>query len=172
MQMPSIRSPQILEGPRGSGLGNPDKNFILLVDLVKLKPGEGEMCYFSSSTDLRLLLRGAKKITDSDRRVIGETMPLEVKFEGGFLKVKDDPESEEEDRARAVETNKLLGKHAERGKLFFTYDDIAGMKDTADTRQMETFLSVASPDVIERLKQRLDIKGFGDLSKPKPTGNK
>lgn len=146
--IPSIRTPQVLEGPRGSGLGNPSRNFLLLTDLAKIRPKEGEFVFLSPSTDLRMLLRGAKTIKDRDGRVIGENEPLEVKFEGGFLRTDDSVAGE------------FMMKHPQRGKLFFAHEDVASMKDESDKKQLEAFMSAASEETISRLKQMVTEKSF------------
>lgn len=146
--IPSIRTPQVLEGPRGSGLGNPGRNFLLLTDLAKIRPKEGEFVFLSPSTDLRLLLRGAKTVQDREGRVLSETAPLEVKFEGGFLRTNDPVAGE------------LMMNHTQRGKLFFAHEDVSSMKDESDKKQLEAFMSAASEETIARLKQMVTEKSF------------
>lgn len=146
--IPSIRVPQVLEGPRGSGLGDPSKQYLLLTDLAKLAPKNGEAVFLSPSTDLRILLRGAKTIKDRDGRVIGEFDPLEVKFEGGLLRTND------------AQTAELLMASPLRGKSFYAYEDVVGMKDKSDEKQLEAFLSSASPEVVKRLEQMVSEKSF------------
>lgn len=148
MALPALRQPVVLDGYRGSGLGDPNKNYRLLVDLAKMQPKEGHSIYFSPSGDLRLLLRGAKVMKTRDGRITGETDPLEVKFEGGFLDTED---------AEAVE---ILNAHKRRGSLFFSYDDVMAMQDEAVEKKLDEVLSAVSPAGMEKLKQKLDAKGF------------
>lgn len=148
MALPALRQPVVLDGYRGSGVGDPNKNYRLLVDLNKIDLKPGQAAFYSDSNGLRLLLAGAKTVKDSQRRVISETEPLEVRFENGFL-VTDDPE-----------TIKLMMAHPQRGKLFYSHDDLMGMQDAAHEKRVEEVLSALSPAGFTKLKQKLNEKSF------------
>src|SRR3990167_3153323 len=129
MQLPVLRTPVVLDGYRGSGVGDPAKNYRLLVDLSRIEPKAGQFVFLSPSNDLRLLLRGARTMKTSTGQITGEIDPLEVKFEGGFLVTED------------AEIGNILMKHRERGKLFFAHEDVTQMHDEANEKKIEEVLS-------------------------------
>lgn len=148
MALPALRVPVVLDGYRGAGVGDPSKNYRLLVDLSRLTPKPGQFVYLSPSSDLRLLLRGAKTVKTRGGQITGEIEPLEVKFESGFFVTED------------KETGELMDAHFMRGKLFFTHDDVVAMQDEANEKKIDEVLSAVSEKGMERLRQKLDAKGF------------
>jgi hypothetical protein len=146
--IPALRTPVVLDGYRGSGVGDPNKNYRLLVDLSRLQLQKGQTVFLSPSNDLRLLLRGARTMKTKQGQITGEIDPLEVKFENGLLVIDDS------------ETDDILMKHPQRKKLFFAREDIEAMQDDVNERKMEEILSAVGDQGIERLKQKLEAKGF------------
>lgn len=148
MSLPALRQPVVLDGYRGSGVGDPSKNYRLLVDLKRIEPKKGQYVFLSPSSDYRVLLRGAKTIKTRGGQITGEIDPLEVKFESGFFTTEDE------------ETGELLMKSPQRGKQFFDYDSVVQMQDDANEKKIEEVLSAVSEKGLERLKQKLDAKSF------------
>jgi len=148
MALPALRQPVVLDGYRGSGLGDPSKNYRLLVDLAKMEPKKGQFVFMSPSNDYRILLRGAKTIKTRGGQVTGEIDPLEVKFESGYFITDDE------------ETGELLMKSPLRGRMFFAFDDVVAMQDETNEKKVDEILSAVSEKGLERLKQKLDAKSF------------
>jgi hypothetical protein len=146
--IPALRTPVVLDGYRGSGVGDPNKNYRLLVDLSRLKLEEGQAVFLSPSNDYRLLLRGAKTQKTKQGQIIGEIDPLEVKFENGMLLTSDQ------------EVIGMLMKHPQRHKLIFAQEDIESMQAEVHEKKIEEILSAVGEKGMERLKQKLDAKGF------------
>lgn len=148
MALPALRQPVVLDGYRGSGVGDPSKNYRLLVDLQRLEPKPGQYVFLSPSSDYRVLLRGAKTLKTRGGQITGEIDPLEVKFESGFFITDDE------------ETGELMMKNPQRGRQFFDYASVVEMQDEANEKKIEEVLSAVSDKGLARLKQRLDAKGF------------
>lgn len=153
--IPVMRHVTIIEGARTNT--SPQGGMLFITDLAGARPPKGKRAYLSPHRDLRLLLRGVKTIKDKHGRVMSEKDPIEVMFNDGKLIV-DEVDKDEEDGVNPAVG--LLDAHPGRGSTFYTYDDVMGMKDIADEKTMESFLSSASEEVIAKLKVKLGAKGF------------